>query len=379
MCEWERQGVDTVHLTFRESDGVTAGEIVTGLADLFVLLGVPGGITTRDRGFHGFENGLSLAGGAQIDWTDLDGGEGPNRGYTSVQIKGDLLDPLGAEESAFLFRQLAEFKPYRASRIDLQITSRLCPTASELIREFRAGRLRVVRKQYFEPKGQELEGGRYPKGATLCHGNRASDNYCRQYDKDKESGEGPPRLRTEVELKSYLAAQAWSRLVEALEEEAQAKQSGAGAEVRLVQELVRNYMPLRDTAEWSGTDLPPKWAGTAPEPAWWAALFDQQAVRLRRERGPSKTLRQAFQHAHRQGGGRFLQELVLEQLDLEHRGLEWEEASSEAQCAVRDRYAMHGNDVRLAELLANCRPEQQDRARELWAAYGKAGAEGEGR
>lgn len=379
MSEWDRQGIDTVHLTFREADGVTAGEIVTGLADLFALLGVPGGIATRNRGFHGFENGVTLGHGATVDWTDLKDGEGPNRGYCSVQVKGDLLDPLSAEESAFVFLCLDELRPYRASRLDSQITSRLCPTAGDLIRQFRSGHLRVVRKRYFEPKGKECAEGGYPQGGTVCHGERSSDNFCRQYDKDKESGEGPPRLRTEVEMKSYLAAAAWNLLIADLRQEAQDGQLGSGAEVRLVQKLVRQYMPLRDTSEWVGQELPAKWAGKAPEPVWWTALFDEQAVRLRRERGPSKSLMEAIAYARKQLGGRYLQDVVLETLRMEDQGMDEREAFLEGTTATRDRLAMHATDVRRAELLANVRPDQQERAAQLWDGIGAMAASNEGR
>ena len=374
--QWERCGLDTVHLTFKESADLGVGDLVLGLGDLLDEIGLGGDFTQRNRGRNGFEHGLSFLSGIEVDWTDA-GTKGPNSASISCQFKGKFFATLGAFEVALFGLSMAEYGVYRCTRIDPQITALDCPRTAELIRDFRAGKLKVVRKKSFEPKGQELEGGRYPKGATICHGARQSDVFVRQYDKDLEEGEGPQRLRSECELKGEVATAAWIKYVEEWQEGASATTPDLGREVKLTQQLVRHYMPLRDVSQWTPETRPKNWASEAPEPVWWADLFSEKAVRLRRKKAISKSLRDAIAYNRRQGGGRFLQDQLLTELHYVKQGYEAEEAAEEALCTVRDRYAMHAPDTRLEELLRETPPEDHAWLRARWAWYGKNGAEKE--
>ena len=371
--EWEGCGLDTVHLTFKESGDLGIGDLVLGLGDLLDEVGLSGDFSQRNRGRNGFEHGLSFLAGVEVDWTDA-GSQGPNRASISCQFKGEFFATLGAFEVALFGLSMAEYGVHRCTRADVQITALNCPSAPDLIRDFRAGKLRVVRKKSFEPKGQELEGGRYPKGATICHGARQSDVFVRQYDKDKEEGNGPQRLRSECELKGQIADGAWNAFVNEWKEGASATAPDLGREVKLSQQLIRQYMPLRDVSQWAPDARPKNWASEAPEPAWWADLFSEQAVRIRRKKAISKSLRDAIAYNRRQGGGRLLQDLILTELDLSKRGYEAQEAAESALCTVRDRYAKHGSESRLEELLRETPVEDHEWIRARWVWYGRNGA-----
>lgn len=382
LRQYQGAGVDTLHLTFRAGLGHGVGEIASQVEHLIGALELASGVQRRARGLHGFENGVTYTAGVLVDWTPADG-EGPNRGFASVQIKGELFKQLNPEESAFLLVFLNECLPYRCTRIDLQMTNCDTPQVGELIRDFRAGRLRVKQKQFFEPKGIELSGGNYPKGATLCHGARTSDNYARQYDKDKQELElhpsadpGPPRRRDEVEAKSTLAQSLWTELIGSVKESALTATPDWEAEARFTQASIRHLVPIRDTSQWEGVEMPKNWASTAPEPTWWTELFCEEAVRIRREKGLPKTFMAKLAYPQQTFGGRYLQQLTLDRLAAELQGCEPVDARWEATLRVRDRFVANAKDPSLDELLLQIPEEQHARAREIWFEEVRTAADG---
>ena len=274
---------------------------------------------------------------------------------------------------------MSELGPHKCSRIDPQITDTSCPTAGEVIRDFRAGKLVVARKRTFEPKGQELAGGLYPKGGTICHGSRQSDIFIRQYDKHLEpGGSGPQRLRTEIEIKGKVAQQAWKEYVGAWKGEAVAVPDELTEEVRLSQRLIRGHMALRDVSQWEPGARPKDWAGKAPEPEWWAQLFQTQGERLRIQKRPTRALEEAVARSRRQAAGRYLQDLILTEIELLRTNqVSEDESMKAAMWKVRGRMAMHAPESRLQELLGNAPKEWHAFIRDRWALYGKAGADSE--
>jgi len=368
---WNRIGIDTLHLTFKTGGDLAVSDLLLGLGDVFDEMGLSGDFTQRHRGRHGFEHGVSFREGIECDWTDH-GGDGPNVGFAALQIKGEFFEPLGALEVAYLGLVLDELGVHKCTRVDPQITALDCPLASDLIKEFRSGRLKIVRKQTFEGRGQELEGGFFPKGATLYHGSRQSETFGRQYDKHLQPGaDGPPRLRSECELKGKTANAAWKHYVEGWKAEAQSKPTDLKSEVRLSQQFVRYYMPLRDVSAWAADRRPKAWASEAPEPAWWASLFEERAMRVRKEKSASKTLLKAIQHARKQGGGRFLQDLVLDEIRLLRNGYPEDLVNGQALRLIEHRYAAHASETRLQELLENLPEHEHALARELWFGHGR--------
>jgi hypothetical protein len=321
---------------------------------------------------HGFEYGVTYVAGVTLDWTPSTG-EGPNKGFASVQLKGDFFDRLGAEEAAFAIAWLHECQPYRCTRIDLQQTNCDTPLVPEIIRDYRAGRLRTRHKKFFEPKGLELAKGEYPKGATLVHGTRSSDNYARQYDKHlqlleigKVKDPGPPRRRDEVECKGPLAQAVWADLVASVTDDGQLPVPTWEAEARFAQGSIRHLLPIRDITQWEGRDLPTNWASAAPEPAWWAALFTEEAVRARRLKGPSKPFLAALEYPKKAYGGRYAQSLVLLTLQGLAEGQDPEHVALWAALKLRDEFVANASDARLDELLENLPESQHDLARQLW-------------
>jgi hypothetical protein len=371
-----------LHLTFKASLSVGGLDLAEELQGLINALGLSGGATSRHRGVHGFEHGITFAAGLELYWTDGDG-EGPNPGYSSLQLKGDFFRQLGPEEATLAFLLLNDLRPYRCTRIDAQMTHCTEPLVPEIIRAFRSSRLRTKQKKTFEPKGREAAGGVYPEGATIVHGSRQSENYARQYDKHLEQlaqgaeDPGPPRRRDEIELKGATALAVWKELVVVLNQQLEQDRPNWMAEAAFCKGLIRHYLPIRDVSQWEGKELPTNWAGTAPEPAWWAKHFSEEAIRARRERGPSSTLLKRIGYMNRTYGSLYTQEFVLEMLKAEERYDDLKVASSYAQCVIRDRLFANAQDHRLEELLENLPVAKHDRARELWWSAVRAAADGE--
>ncbi|MFZ9889548.1 MAG: replication initiation factor domain-containing protein, partial [Myxococcota bacterium] len=227
-----------------------------------------------------------------------------------------------------------------------------------------------------------LAGGLYPKGATLAHGSRDSENYARQYDKHLEQAAkgldpGPPRRRDEVELKGATAQAVWQELLSVLNDQMEQARPNWMAEAAFSKGLIRHYLPIRDTSQWEGKELPKNWAGTAVEPAWWAKHFSQEAIRARRERGPSSTLLKRIGYMNRTFGSLYTQQFVLEQLKSEQIFDDVATASEHAQCVVRDRMFSNAKDYRLDELLENLPQAQHKRATEIWWSAVRAAADGD--
>ena len=373
---WNRIGIDTLHVSYKTQGGLRSGDVVLGLAELLDEIGLDGDFIQRDRGRHGFENGITFGKLLELDWTDVEG-EGPNKGTASAQFKGEFFSGLGAAEVAVMGLLVAEIGPHKCTRIDAQVTAQNCPLAESLIADFRAGRLACPRKKYFEPKGQELEGGHYPKGATLCLGSRQSNVFCRAYDKHLQKNDGgPQRLRAEVELKGPVAIEAWKAYLAAWKHEALTLPAQLTEEVKLSQRLVRTYMPLRDVTQWAPGQRPKDWAGKAPEPSWWAELFEAKAERLRVTKEPSKELRVALGRSRKQAGGRYLQDLILAEVDLlRSNEADPEHSHDQALRLTRSRMARHASDQRLQELLENLPPEFHAFARSRWTELGKIGGD----
>jgi hypothetical protein len=319
--------------------------------------------------------------GLQLDWTDGNG-EGPNPGYSSLQVKGDFFKQLGPEESTLALLLLNDLKPYRCTRLDAQMTHCTGPLVPQIIKDYRAGLLKTKQKKHFEPKGRETAGGEYPQGATLVHGSRNSENYARQYDKHLEQAAkgaedpGPPRRRDEIEFKGATAMAIWKELVLVLSEQVDEATPNWMAEARFSKGLIRHYLPIRDVSQWEGKELPVNWAGTAPEPAWWTQHFSEEAIRARRERGPSSTLLKRIGYMNRTFGSLYTQQFVLEALKAEEHEADPLTAADFAQCVVRDRMFTHAKEYRLEELLENLPVAKHERARELWWSAVRAAADG---
>ena len=122
--------------------------------------------------------------------------------------------------------------------------------------------------------------------------------------------------------------------------------------------------------------MPANWAGTAPEPAWWAAHFSEDAIRARRERGPSTTLLKRIGYMNRNFGSLYLQQHVLEVLKASKVVPTMEEAVRHAEMVVRDRFVSNAKEQRLVELLENLPAADQDLARQLWWDAVTAAADG---
>ena len=210
---WNTCGPDTLHLTYRQGAYRTPEEFTCLLEEFQRTYELPTGKVVRDRGLQGFANSaVDDPAGLRLDWTKL-GEDGNNEGFFCLQVKGTWFESADGETQADFLQLLEQYGPYRITRLDFQQTTRTNTHLTPYwIEKFEAGLYRVIGRKHYEPRGKKDGAGAYPEGATLYHGSRASEKFARQYDKDKESGHGPPRRRDEVEIKGESARNLWKQM-----------------------------------------------------------------------------------------------------------------------------------------------------------------------
>ena len=90
-------------------------------------------------------------------------GEGVNKGFFCLQVKGEWFDKADGEVTADFLQFLAAYGIYRVTRIDIQQTTETKKYLTPWwITAFEAGALRVIGKKYFEPRGIK-------QGLSLIH------------------------------------------------------------------------------------------------------------------------------------------------------------------------------------------------------------------
>ena len=122
--------------------------------------------------------------------------------------------------------------------------------------------------------------------------------------------------------------------------------------------------------------MPKNWASAAPEPAWWAELFSEDAVRARRERGIAKPFLSKVEYPTKAYAGRYLQGLVLERLKAEEIWSDSAMADQHAQIAMRDQFVRNAQESSLEELLEHLPERQHEEARAIWWGYVRAAGDG---
>lgn len=367
---WNTCGPDTVHVTFKEGTGRSPMELASLLDEFQRGYDLPSAVAFGDRGVQGFANSaIDRAAGFRMDWTRPNEA-GNNPGFFCLQIKGEWFAQADGETAVDLLQLMQAYGPYRVTRLDLQQTTR---TTNRLtpwwIAEFESGRLRVVGKKHYEPRGKRDHLGDYPLGATLYHGSRASDSYARQYDKHLQTEAGPPRRRDEVELKGERARQLWQQMHEEL---LLTEQLGTSRGVTLQsfsKSAIRALLPIRDTSRWAGKPLPKKWSEMAKEPTTWATLFDDHALEVKPRERKVTSLLKSYRYANDNFGAALSLMAVLRYMDNRDAGMTALRAAEAAFIHGMDDATLAANEDRVREFAAELPPERRDRAITQWLEF----------
>ena len=378
--KWESCGPDTLHATFKEGGGRSPTELAALLEEFQRLKDLPTGAVIRDKGVSGFESAaVDKAAGLRLDWTRADG-EGANRGFFCLQVKGEWFAKADGETTADFLELLQAYGPYRITRLDFQQT--VC-TRKYLtpwwIAGFEAGAFRVVGKKYFEPRGVKVSKDDYPAGATVYHGVRTSERFARQYDKHKKSGVGPPRRRDEIEIKGDSCRRLWDELVADM---AQGEQQGHDRGTRLhsfSKSAIRAYLPIRDTSRWLGKDLPKNWAQIAEEPMNWAELFTDEARDIQPAPKRVTSLLKSYRYANQNFGAAVAATCIQRIVDLEAQGLDAYAAADQAYKSVLDDFVNHANEDRVREFFDELKPSLREDYERCWLAFVRTAASNEER
>ena len=366
---WESCGPDTLHLTFKEGPSRSAKELASLIQEFHLGYDLPTGAVIRDRGVSGFEAALvDSAAGLRLDWTPLSG-DGANKGYFCLQVKGEWFDKADGEVTADFLQLMAAYGIYRVTRIDIQQTT--C-TKRHLtpwwIKAFDAGALRVVGKKFYEPRGSKKSADDYPTGATLYHGARTSERFARQYDRHKKSGIGPPRRRDEIELKGDTSRRLWDELLEDL---VLGEQQGQARGVRLrsfSKSAVRAYLPIRDISRWIGKELPQNWAQIAEEPMNWTECFQEEARGIQPAPKRVTSLLKSYRYANQNFGAAVAVASIKRYIESRHQGLDNEDARHAMYTRLMDDFVISANEDRVKEFIDELPPSYRTEAEVLWLA-----------
>ena len=364
---WARCGPDTLHATFKEGAGRTPEDLACLLQEFQVERDLPTSTVIRDRGVSGFEAAaVDQAAGLRLDWTRPDG-EGANKGYFCLQVKGEWFDKADLVVTADFLQLLDAYGIYRITRIDIQqtvLTKRyLTPW---WIKAFDSGALKVIGKRCYEPRGRKTGSDSYPAGATIYHGVRTSERFARQYDRHKKIGTGPPRRRDEIEIKGDSSRRLWSELMEEL---AQGEQTDDGRATRLAafsKSAIRAYLPIRDTSRWMGRDLPKDWAQYAEEPMNWTELFDQEARGIQPAPKRVTSMLKSYRYAMSNFGAAMVAMTLKRYAELRRQGMDHDDAQDYVYCRLMDDAILEANEDKVREFFAELPPSWQDELEVLW-------------
>ena len=364
---WNTCGPDTAHLTFKQGATRSPQELAALLAEFQRAYELPTNAIVRDKGVQGFANAaIDQAAGLRLDWT-LTGEDGNNPGYFCLQVKGQWFEAADGETACDFLQLLQAYGPYRVTRLDIQQTTRTDKRLTPWwIERFEAGRLRVVGKKHWEPRGKRDHQGLYPEGATIYHGSRSSERYARQYDKHLQLLDGPARRRDEIELKGESARNLWDQMHEEL---LSCEQLGTSRGVTLhsfSKSSIRALLPIRDTSRWAGKPLPKRWSEMAKEPTSWATLFDESPIQVKpRERKITSMLR-SYRYA-KQNFGSAISATVAARLAEQRDEFESSvEASMEVYAQIIDEMTLAAREDRVMEFLGELPPDHAAKAREWW-------------
>ena len=364
---WNTCGPDTAHLTFKEGGGRSPAELACLLQEFQLSRELPTAAVVRDRGVQGFANAaVDKAAGLRLDWTGANE-EGNNPGFFCLQVKGDWFAAADGETAADFLQLLQAYGPYRITRFDLQQTTRTTRRLTPWwIKEFEEGRLRVVGKKHYEPRGKKDSSNGYPCGATLYHGSRSSERFARQYDKHLQADFGPPRRRDEIELKGQSARDLWADLHEELLTTEQLGTSRGATLHSFSKGAIRAFLPIRDTSPWAGKQLPKRWTAMAKEPTTWATLFDDDPITVKpRERKVSALLK-SYRYAQSNFGAALSVQTARNLHRFTQDDPENPDAALNAHIKLLDDAVMAANEERAMEFIAELPLNEQAPVREIW-------------
>ena len=328
---------------------------------------LPTGTVIRDKGVSGFEAAaVDSAAGLRLDWTPLNG-DGVNKGYFCLQVKGEWFDKADGEVTTDFFQFLAGYGIYRVTRIDIQQTTETKRYLTPWwISAFDAGALKVIGKKYYEPRGKKEGKDDYPAGATIYHGSRTSERFARQYDKHKKAGTGPPRRRDEIELKGDTCRRLWDELMDEL---VQAEQHGEERASRLhsfSKSAIRAYLPIRDTSRWIGKELPKDWAQYAEEPMNWTDLFTDEARAIQPAPKRVTSLLKSYRYANQNFGSSVVAMTLKRYMEARHEGMSDADAGEYVYCRLMDDFVNGANEKRVMEFFDEMPPSWRTELEVLW-------------
>ena len=264
-----------------------------------------GGEWQQGAGRRFFANSLYHPSGIQVRWTDPEE-EGMNRGLVSLDLRGDALAALDAEQRKAVYLDFADMEGFKqCTRLDSQVTV-VNPgaTAEYILQQVRKRRLWIKGFSTYGEPASKNQWGEPSTGATISWGSVKSATRCRTYNKQAESNWDQPAVRHEVQLRKQPARDRFNSLIEQLRLEGGDKETTA--EAHFVQSVLDQQMAYLDTSRLADrTDeqgWPERWARDSKRPDWWKEVVNVQPTEMKTKWRLTKALEDAVEARDKQYG-----------------------------------------------------------------------------
>ena len=329
-----------------------------------------GGEWQQGAGRRFFSNSLYHPSGIQVRWTTPDE-EGMNRGLVSLDLKGDALAALDAEQRKAVYLDFAEMDGFKqCSRLDSQVTV-VNPhaTAEFILQQVRKRQVWIKGFSSYGEPAEKDQWGNPMTGATITWGSSKGATRCRTYNKQAEANWDQPAVRHEVQLRKQPARDRFNSLVELLRLEGD--QTQTAAEAHFVQSVLDQHMAYLDTnrlAQRSDQDgWPANWVRDSNKADWWKEVVTVVPTEMKTKWRLTKALEDAVEARDKQYG-RISAKWIAKRVWIDGAAL------ADARNEELTRAFVRMKDEDIEEVCALVPEEEQDKARKWMKEYRRRAA-----
>lgn len=294
-----------------------------------------------------------------------------NQGLVSLDIRGDALAALDAEQRKAVVLDFAEMDGFKqCSRLDSQVTV-VNPdaTAESILQQVRKREIWIKGfSSYGEPSTKD-QWGNPMTGATITWGSPKGATRCRTYNKQAEANWDQPAVRHEVQLRKQPARDRFNSLVELLRLEGEGEETKA--EAHFVQSVLDQHMAYLDTSRLADRSdqqgWPERWARDSKKADWWKEVVNVVPTEMKTKWRLTKALEDAVEARDKQYG-RITAKWVAKRVWIDGAAL------ADARNEELTRAFVRMKDEDIEEVVALVPEEDQSKARKWMKDYRRRAA-----
>jgi Replication initiation factor len=254
--------------------------------------------------------------GMRVELSELDTGEGRNKGMTVLTLPGSAFYLQDSDRQMLMLWKVTHQEGFKwFSRLDFQNTELQPEWDTDRVHQgVESGELWVKGYGRWRPYGELDADGSCPDGRTLYWGSTRAERQGRTYDKAKQSGWSQPAIRDELQLRGDWAHSFGRELRSALDSGFTSAEQNANVST-LVTSALNQHLQY-----WSLNGADPKsdknWQRKAEPADWYQARIGKHSEPIRKAPRPALDLESSVTAGCRQYGRAFV--LWVERMSLEH-------------------------------------------------------------